>query len=237
MENRFRRSLVCVVMVVSLASTVFAQERPPQPTALEFVAKAGVELVLSMVLGTQTRLDAVRLNPQEQSLELTNLRIANPKGFESPTAISAKSIRVEADPKLLFARDPEVRLIGVNGVTVNAETNLSQGSNLLKLLKNVQDSQKGAFKQSDHGQKMWRVRKGVLDGCEVNVVTDLLGAQRSQKRLGKIEMDFMGPDGRGMTADQAMGEVLGRLVKELDLLDQTSPAQPVIDLFETFKRR
>jgi hypothetical protein len=77
--------------------------------------------------------------------------------------------------------------------------------------------------------KQWRIEKGVLQGAEVNMGTQLLTTQTSQKKIGTIEMDFMGTDGHGMPAQQAMAKFLTRLVEELGILPSGSAGAGILE--------
>lgn len=226
--------VVCVTLLA--ASCVWSEEAQEtrQEKPLERVARFAVGKVLSFVLETETTVGSVRLDPDKQIVELNNLRIGNPKGFDAETVIALENVRVQADPKLLFSDEPVVSLIGVRGASVNAEANVSRGVNLKKLLDSA--SRFGEPKLLKLlPKKKWRIEKALIESCEVNIITQLLEKKTSTKKLERFEMSFLGKDGKGMTADQAMVKVLETLIEKIGLLEGSS-LLPRIPLFETLTR-
>jgi len=233
-QRRRAASLCAIPSLLTLAGIVLCAaeyaEKESDPQRLERVAKAGVETVLSHVLDVPVTVERVHLDPQSESLELENLHIGNPKGFEAEHALAFSRVRVEADPKRLFSRDPVVRLVEVGGAEVNAETNLARGNNLKRLLDaaNRFESPKLLRKMP---KKKWRIEKAALGKSDVNLVTNLLDRRATHKSLEPIEMKFMGPDGQGEEAQAAVARFLSELMKRLGLVEDTSAVGTILDLF------
>ncbi|MBI5095537.1 MAG: hypothetical protein HZB26_24280 [Candidatus Hydrogenedentes bacterium] len=208
-------------------------EEEQDPSKLEGVVKAAVGAVLSWVLEAPCSVEGVHWEKGGQYLELTGLRIGNPLGFKTDHALTAESVRVEAEPRKLLAPNPEIRLIQVKGASVIVETRLSAGSNLKRLMdaaarpKLAAAAVAGRPMPSGAGKK-FRIDRGVLDGCDVIVDTTALGRTSSQRRpVGPIEMSFAGADGAGLPVDQAMAQFLGRLIQEFGAAEkQDAPEQP-----------
>jgi len=225
----------CVVCLVALTAagteTVEADKEKP----LEKVARFAIGQVVSFVLDSPTTVERVRLNSEEQLLELNNLKIANPKGFDGDTAIFVENVRVQADPKLLFSDEPVVRVVGVTGASVNSEANLGRGFNLKKLLDNaMRFGEPKLLKRLP--KKKWRIEKAVVETCEVNMITKLLEKQTTTKRLERFEMDFLGEDGKGMTADQAIVKVLKTLMEKADV-PGAKEILPGVSLLDVLRNR
>lgn len=213
-------STTLLILFAALAQN--PQEQPRiKPEDLEPLARVGIERVLSRVLEVPVTVAEVKLLPEEGRVELHDLKVANPQGFEAPHAFTADEVHVEGDVRSLFTRTPEVRLVQVVGTKVNAETRLPQGSNLTKLLESARAMRQGPM--PERMRKQWRIQKGVLQQAEVNVGTQLLDQKSVQRTLDTLEMDFMGEDGRGMPAEQAVAKFLTRLVQELDLVSAVAP--------------
>ena len=195
---------------------------------LEGLAKAGVGAVLSNILETPCSVGGVQLKLREQFLELSDLKIANPKKFSEGDAIAVKKIRVEADPKVLFSEEPAIRLIQVSGATVNAEQTLSNGMNLKKLMENAERSKKGKAAK-ERPKKKWRIEKAVLDDCTANITTEMPLRKTMQKTIDHLEMSFGGKDNQGVPADEAMTQVLQTLIDKLGLFQEGGVA-PLVNL-------
>ena len=196
---------------------------------LEGLAKAGVGAVLSSILETPCSVGGVQLNLRQQFLELSDLKIANPKKFSEGDAIAVKKVRVEADPKVLFSDEPAIRLIQVSGATVNAEQSLSQGLNLKKLLDNAKGSGKDSKSHKGGSKKKWRIEKAVLDDATANITTEMPLRKTAQKKIGYLEMTFGGKDNQGVPADEAMTQVLQTLIDKLGLF-QDGGVAPLVNL-------
>lgn len=187
---------------------------------MEKYAKFGIERVLTRLLGAETRVDSVAWDKSGKVLEIQGLRIANPEGFSDSDAIFVKAFRVEADAKSLDSEEPVIKLIKTTGAKVNAEISPRGGVNIKTLLDNVNDAREKLGNRpklrggGDEPKKKWRIEKGVLQQCAVNIVTPLGNSTRT---LDDIDMDFIGDDGKGMTAREAMQKVMGRIVDELAL--------------------
>lgn len=202
-------------------------------TALERLAKTGIGSVLSYVLDAPAQVESVRLDLKNQVLELGGLRIDNPEGFEKKAALTADTIRVEADPKSLFSREPLVRLIKVEDAAVNAEVNPLRGINLKKLLDSTTRFRQPRFLKSTPG-KRWRIEKGLLEKGVVELNTQLLEKQTTRKSLDRIELSLMGKNGQGVTANEAMAEVLQILMEKCGLMETGGAGaltEPLRDLF------
>ncbi|HIJ74071.1 MAG TPA: hypothetical protein HPP83_08210 [Candidatus Hydrogenedentes bacterium] len=218
-------AMLVIALVAADAEPAASESTPAQE---EVTAKRAVERVLSFVLEAETRVGSVHFDREGKGLELKDVRIANPKGFKEGDAIAAKKVRVEADPKSLFSREPLVHLVEVEGPTVNAETTLGRGSNLKRLMKSADRfSDKKLLKMLP--QKEWRIEKGVLRESTVNLSSDF-PKQSTTRTLDDIEMTFPGRDGKGIRADEAMVKFLGRLARELELVDEDDPIETLIDL-------
>ena len=205
-----------------------AAGEPVDAGPLEALAKAAVGHVLSFVLEVPTTVGGVRLDLEQQVLEVTGVRVANPEGFHGETAITVDKARIEADPMALFAPEPLVRLINVTGATVNAELNPAKGINLKKLMDSA-----GRFKGPGLIKlppKKWRIDKVVLDGCVADTTMQLLTKQTRCKTLDRIEMSLAGPDGKGVTTDEAVVKVLQVLIGKIGLLDggKLGPLGPLL---------
>lgn len=192
--------------------------------ALEKVARLAIGRVLSYVLETDVSVGGIRLDTKAETLELSDLRIANPKGFEADQAFSLGKVLVDADPKSLFSDAPTIRRIEVSGAKANVEVNL-KGVNLKKLADSASRFKPpGAQGPKKHGQtddpnaKKWRIAKALMENCSVDIITALPFKQTTRRSIDKIDLDLSGPDGTGLPANEAMAQVLNAIMDKLGLL-------------------
>lgn len=215
--------LACAVAATSLSQEPGATPAPGERA--EEIIKAGVQLVLSRVLDVPVTVDGVAWNAESSSLEITGLEVANPSGFDAATAFSAGTVRLQADLKNLFSPTPTVQLIEMDGAEVNAESNLTRGSNLYLLMKSAREfSSKGPMSRFK-GDKQWRIEKGILGATQVKIENNLLQRYSAEKTIGPIEMEFPGPNGQGLPAQEAVAQFLNRLISELGTTDGQPPTE------------
>ncbi len=218
-------SFLLTLLVAAAHGDAKAEKAGP----LEAIAKAGVGSVLSHVLDTPCSAGGVKLNLREQFLELHDVRIGNPKGFSAGDAIQVKTVRVEADPKSLFSDEPTIRLVQVGGVSVEAIGDVKHGVNLEKLASNAKRFKLPAF-MTAAPKKKWRIEKAVLEDGVIDMTVDALGKHTTRKTLDRMDMDFMGQDGKGMTADEAMAKVMQILMDKAGLLGGSDGLKSLKDL-------
>jgi hypothetical protein len=215
---------LCVALAM-LAGPLLRPLAPPEdrPQGLHDVVKNGIERVVSKVLDAPTKVGDFKWDPDKQRLDLMDLRIGNPEGFSDDDAIFVKKVSLESDLKSLLSDQPEIRLIDVGSITVNAETALGKGNNLKKLMDNAKRIQPRGGKGLQGGlrgsgeEKRWKIEKATLDTSTVNISTALLSAQKQSHEFGPFEMSFIGDDGSGLPANQILARVMERLLQETNL--------------------
>jgi len=214
-------NFLIAVMLAASASGTEAKDIP----LLERLAKGGAESVLSRLLDTSVVVDRLQLDLEGQYLELSGLSIANPKGYEGEQAIQVETVRIEADVKSLFSDSPLVHLARLSGVHVQAEANLKGRMNLKELLDRVSRF-KGVPKMLRGPEKRWRIKRGLFESGEIALALPLL-KQPSSKTIDSFEMSLMGKDDKGVTAAEAMTEILKQIVNQSGLLGD-SPLQDLL---------
>ena len=65
----------------------------------------------------------------------------------------------------------------------------------------------------------------------------LLHERRDERKLGTIEMAFKGPDGGGLPAEEAVAQFLSKLINELNIVPDDTPAGKAVELFNLLKKR
>ncbi len=212
-------SLVALIAVVAMAASGAdaGDAVPDNPTTVERIVQKAVGSVLSMVLDTPTTVEGVRLDPETKGIELRGLRIANPKGFQAEEVISLEKAVVTADLKSLFSKEPIINVMEVSGATVNAEMDITRGINLKKLLDRV-----SKLKMPKLGpEKRWKIDKALVQNATFNVRTPIPGKENTQKTIESFETSLAGPDGRGVTTNEAVTFALQTLLDKSGMLEGT----------------
>ncbi len=237
-----RRIVLLTLLAMAFQPAMPAENLPRRPDiSLEDIAKVAVEQVLTHFLEARTTVGGIRLDLGEQILEIKNLRVANPRGFSRTPVIEAELAQIEADPKLLFAKEPSIRLVKLKGASINAEQNFSHGVNLEKLVKSVSRI-KGLKLLPKSGEKKWTIEKGVIEDCAFRFSSPLVGQGPYERRMDHFEMSLAGPNGQGLTTQEALTKVLRRFMDETqpallskadeETQPQPKPKQPLAKIFD-----
>lgn len=188
---------------------------PEDEPAAKVWVQRGVEMALTRVLDAKTTIEGVAFDREKNTLTLSGLRVANPKGFQKGEAFDIDSIEIQAPLRQLFSPEPEIEHIAVRGADVNADTGL-RGMNLQLLMKNAQSIQENPL--VGRREKVWRIGKVTFEDAHMDITMPLLQPRRAS--LDALEMSFAGADGRGLPANEAIGQVLQRLIDEVELTTQ-----------------
>lgn len=226
--------MLLLTLLASICAAADDSTANNQVPLLEKIAIAGISHVLSNVLGTPCSLERVQLDLKQQVLAISGLKIGNPKGFNTPAAITVKTVRVEADPKLLFSKEPQIRLVQVDDAIVNAEASL-KGLNLKTLLDNANKMKVPKMLQGDPNTR-FRIEKAILGSGAFSFVSPIPGSKSSDKKLDRIEMSLMGNNNQGVTAAEAMSIIMQTLMDKTGMLkgdgDGNGLAAPVNKLLQ-----
>ncbi len=214
--------MTCRILAAAIAFSAFAAsagESEPVPetaTAMELVAHAGIQAVLSQILGVAVEVDRVSVDQEAKMLVLHGLRVKNPQGFEGDHAFTAETVRLQGEMKSLLSRTPKVDLAEVQGASVSAVTSLTQGSNLMTLLKNARQAGQGGAMQRLRPSKRWEIHRAVIGETDISIVNNLLERRERQATVGPKEFSF-GTDGRPAASEEIVSQFLDWLVQEMDL--------------------
>ena len=219
------KHLVAVLLIAALALPAWAEE--PEPASLtraERLVQAGVREILSRMLEVDVELDRVSAGEDGRLIELHGLRVGNPKGFSEPHVFTAETVRIQADLRSLFSREPTIELIEVEGAGVVAENTVTAGSNLMLLMRRARAATPSGPLARLRPQKQWRIDHAALGESTVDVVNQLLGRrQHSTSTLGPATFSF-GTEDERVSGEQIVAEFLGWMVEELSLLPDRSGA-------------
>ena len=123
----------------------------------DFLIVNGVRHIGTMVTGTKVEMESFK-SSFNGSVEIKNIKVANPVGYRKPWAFEIDRIYVKLIPATLTTKEPVVEVVEVTGVRVDMEIKGTGHSNLTDIQKNVERFAGGAAadsgkKKSDAGSK------------------------------------------------------------------------------------
>ncbi len=119
---------------------------------LDSLVKTTIEKYGTAATKAETTLQSVTLSPSEGTATLRGLKLANPQGFSSPSAIEVGEIFVKIDPKSLIGTGPIViHEIAMAAPRVTYEATADGKSNMQAIQRNVQ-SFSGKVAETEKGK-------------------------------------------------------------------------------------
>ena len=101
------------------------------------IIENSVRHIGTLVTGTEVKIDSFR-SSFKGTVELKNVKVANPKGYQKPYAFEVDRIYVKIDPATLTCKEPVVETVEVTGVRIDMEMKGASKSNLTDIQKNVE---------------------------------------------------------------------------------------------------
>lgn len=183
--------------------------------SLNSLVKKAVETVGPTITKTDVRLASASLSPFSGSGRLSGFVVGNPDGYKGPFALKLGSIAVSVDKKTLLndpivvqsviISSPEVMLMGTPG-----------GTNLQKLMKNIQSSGPASGKQEKSSateSKKFVVREVVISGAKLHLSANALNQKVSQTlSIPDIRLQNIGTAGKGVSARDIAMQVIDPLL-------------------------
>lgn len=212
---------VLVVLIVGLLLSLgFIIEKTVQ-TAVSSVGPA--------VTGAEMSIGGVSLNPFRGRLDLSNIKLGNPKGlgYETSEALKVGKVAVELDLASLLSDKIIVREITIKNVDLTMEMKLTATniSDIQKNIKKFTDSmkkpegekpvkdEKAAEPAKETEGKKLQVDLVDIDGVTVNVSASGLGGQKAGIPIPQIKIENMGKSGSGITVPELIGNVLNAIME------------------------
>jgi hypothetical protein len=180
------------------------------------IVKKGVETVGPQITKTEIKLDSATLSLLSGSGKLKGLLVGNPEGFKTGSAIKVGAVSVGVAPRSVFSDKVHIRQVNIQAPEITFEGGL-KGSNLSKLLDNVQASTgggKGAAAPSDKASsKKIQVDDLLVTAGRINLSVDagILGGKSATVPLPEIHLTQLGSGPDGITA----GDLTAKVLKEV----------------------
>jgi hypothetical protein len=204
-------SLGALVVLVVVAGVVAL-------LALDSIVKAGTEKGGSYALKVPVKLDSAHISLLGGTANLKGFSVDNPAGYDQKSkALRFGEIFASVEPGSVTKDTIVIREVTIRGPEVYIEGNFKDGSNIQKLLKNL-DETIGAggpsAKKEGPGKKL-RIGRILIEDAKVSLGATFLGGQAGSVTLPKIEIKDIGsgPDGSATPAEVAK-KVLGAILTE-----------------------
>ena len=199
--------LVLTVLVLALVVSTFY---------LGAIVKKGVETVGPTITKTDMKVGGVTVSLLSGHAKITDLVIGNPAGFKTESAIKMGLVSATVQPSSVFSDKIVVKSIIVQGPEITFEGSLRGGSNLKKLLDNVEASTGGGKsapkEKPDTGAKAapkkLQVDEFVLTDAKIHVSLSELGGKTATVTLPVIHLTDLGKDADGITPAELTKRVL-----------------------------
>lgn len=206
-------SVLVVLGVVTVVTVVFFM--------LGIVVKAAVEKGGPYVTKTPVTLESAKISPRSGEGTLRGFKVANPEGFKTDSAIYAGEVFLKLDPASVTSEKVVIQSMRVMEPSITIEAG-NGGTNLKKLLDNVQSSSKKVESDekekappSDDGEKAaakkLQVDEFVISGAKVSMSASFLNGKSASVTIPEIRLENLGQGPEGITA----AELSRLIVKEL----------------------
>ena len=124
--------IVAVVLVLLAALIIIALWQ------IDRIVATGTRTVGSQLTGTKVDVKSVSIKPFAGAVKIGGFEVGNPAGFQNPTAITVGNFHVDLNMDTLLSDTLEIAYLEISGMTVDFEYNLGKGSNIQKLIENVE---------------------------------------------------------------------------------------------------
>lgn len=194
-----------VLVVVALAGVY---------VSLGTILKRGLETHGPRMLGAPVTAGVVTVSPFSGEGTIRGLRIGNPEGFTTPTAIEVGGIRVALDVKsLLGGGRILIKEIVVERPVITLETGPG-GTNLQKLQKNLEGYAPSSPKEAEktEGRKV-EIARFRLTGARATAVVPQLKVAPQTVEVPDVELTGIGAKSGGATVADASKQILSAVTQ------------------------
>lgn len=199
------KSIMTAVGLVLIAIGAGALVLAPN---LEPLFRGRFEDSLREVFDAEVTIQRIGLSPLKQCVDFSGVTIMNPSGFKAIPAFESDQIRLEFDPRTVFARSPVIRNTEVVGAHIYYRYEVGDGINMERLTASVDDY---LARERARGFVVQAVN---AEGAEVHFSTNLIPKSRVGLHLVDLHVDNAG-DSEPVSAPKAAGLILKSIVREV----------------------
>jgi hypothetical protein len=183
------------------------------------IVKKGVETIGPKITKVSIIVDEVHLSLLAGSASLKGLVVGNPKGYQSPQAISAGMIAIGMNPISVLSHKIVLHSIRLESLEITFEGGL-RGNNLSQILDNISGSAQasaqngGTVSPGAKGapSKKYEVDDLLITGAKVHVLLAALGGKEKTLSLPPIHLTNLGKNEKGITVADLSRSVLNAIV-------------------------
>lgn len=183
------------------------------------IVKEGIDTFGPRITKVPVGVEEVHLSLLAGSASLKGLVVGNPKGYQSPQAISAGMIAVGVNPLSVLSDKIVLRSIRLESPEITFEGSL-RGNNLSQILDNVNGSAQAAAQKGSAAStgtnaapsKKFEVDDLLITGAKVHVILTDLGGKQMTLPLPPIHLTDLGKNKEGITVADLSRSVLDAIV-------------------------
>ena len=181
---------------------------------LDSIVKAAIEKYGSEVTQTKVGVGGVKIGLTDGKGSISNLKIANPKGFNADYLFQMDTISVQLNTKKLSAELIVVTQILLDGPSVIYEL-AKGGSNVDKIKSNVEQFASGESSgESSAGPKLI-IENLIIKNGDVQVTSNMVKGKTLSTKLPAIHMRDIGKSKGGATPAEVAEEIIAVLTKQI----------------------
>ncbi len=220
--------LFTVVVILVLAVIIL-------PFIIDGILKASIEKAIKSQLNVPASVSRVHLNLAAGSIEVNDLKIGNPPGYELENILELKSINVKANIRSLASDAVEVNQVSLNDLTV-VIVQKDLKNNMADILISMPKKPETDTEKTKPGAK--NIHISSLDIQNIDVQAKLLSASEkldiAQLKISALHLSDIG--GKKTTLADVIGRIFNAIADAIatqgsDVLpgDITGPIQENID--------
>lgn len=207
--------------------------------SLNRLIKAGIETVGPRVLQTAVTVESVKISPLSGKGRISRLVVGNPDGFKTTSAFELDNIAVAVDLGSLKSGNVVIDELIIDVPQITYEQGLSK-SNIQQLLRNAReyaerdkdkDEDKDRDDSEDDSEKKLIIRHLQVNGATARVGVTVLGSRTVKAVLPDIELNGIGEKSGGVTAAEALGEIMVAVLEGIKNLDDAA-LEAAVDISE-----
>ena len=208
--------------------------------SLGVIVKSAITTIGPKALGAPVTVGSVSINVFSGVVDIRDLFVGNPEGFQNDRALTVKQMRIDVQPSSFFGKKLVVEEFTLTGVDVYFEVSASKlSNNLSQLNANIAEFSGSAEKaeaEPEEGEQeaapkekedlRLQVNDLNLTSIFVNVVASAPGLPVTNAPIPivPIELDALGQDEEGITALKLTAVILNKLT--LGVLSAVGEAFP-----------
>jgi len=183
--------------------------------SLDALVQAGIEKFGPEVTQVSVKVGSVRLDPANGEGEISGLRLGNPKGFKTESALKVGTIRLRMDPTSIAGDVVRIHEVIIQSPEVTYESGAA-GNNLETIQKNIESYVarfSGGKKDDSASKKKLIIENLYIRDARVNVNTALTIGQTVSSPVPDLHLRDIGKQEGGASPGEAMKQVWGALMR------------------------